>query len=101
MAMTMRLATLRLAGLGLCEFCSSMLTLEGLPSHALSAPLKCPQCGLTLGHRSFGYKEETGEEGRDRWVGPDGRWIDVEPTEDFDFPDGTRVTVGDRGQPWL
>lgn len=69
------------ASLGLCEHCGVLICLEGLPADAMDAKWVCPGCGGELTHKSFGYKTDQG--GKEKWVGPEGKWTTGKPTEDF------------------
>ena len=70
-----------LAGLGLCEHCGALITMEGLSAEAIDAEWNCPKCGEVLAHESFGY--ESGKGDKIKWVGPDGKWTTEKPTNDF------------------
>ncbi len=99
MARPKSLPTVKLEGLGLCEHCSELVTLEGLPSGALNAELKCPQCHKSMGHRSFGYKKASGKGGKVVWVGPKGMWVKKRPAKDFEL-NGLYVSVQRFPKPW-
>ena len=73
----------QLAGVGLCEHCETLLTLEDMPLEAMNATWSCSACGGELSHKSFGYEHGGLEAQRVRWVGPDGKWTDQQPTVDF------------------
>ena len=78
-------AVVQVAGLGLCEHCGVLLTIEGLPAEAMDAEWKCPRCKKTLTGKSFGYKEVDGKWKKTRWVGKDGKWVNEKPGGDFDL----------------
>lgn len=69
--------------LGLCEHCNELLSFADMPMDSMNAPWVCPKCRGVLNHLSFGYATERG--GKVRWVGPDGKWTDKKPTENFDL----------------
>lgn len=69
-----------LAALGLCEHCGVLLNLEGMPMGAIDAEWRCPKCNKVINNKSFGYKQ-SGE--KVKWVGKDGKWVNVKPTKDF------------------
>lgn len=73
----------QIEGLGLCEHCGVLLTIEDLPADAMDADWVCPKCKGLLTMRSFGYADEEGEEEQRRYVGPDGKWTDARPEKDF------------------
>ena len=86
--------TLQLAGLGLCEHCRVLLSLEALSGDSMNSRLVCPECKNEVGFASFGYADASGKGGPVRWVGPDQEWVTVKPSEDFRLPNGTLVEVG-------
>ena len=71
---------LLMSGLGLCEHCGILVTVEMRP---VDGAWICV-CGGELTHESFGYTQD-GQ--KTRWVGPDGEWINEKPTEDFKLGD--------------
>ena len=71
-----------LAGLGLCEHCQTLLTIEGMSADAMDSEWKCPQCEGVLTNESFGYKEDGS---KIKWVGKGKKWTITKPTEDFDL----------------
>ena len=80
------MATIRmvsLASLGLCEHCGILLTIEDMPMGSMDAIWKCPKCSGVLTGKSFGYEENR----KTRWVGNDGKWTTVRPTQSFDLGD--------------
>ena len=72
------------AALGLCEHCGVLLDMSSLPPEAMDAVWKCPKCGKELTGKSLGYDPK---HKKVHWVGPDGRWSDIEPEEDFSIGD--------------
>jgi hypothetical protein len=67
--------TVLLAGLGLCEHCGTLLTIEDMPGDSIDAIWKCPKCEGVLSEKSFGY-----EKGKKvLWVGKDGKWANHIP----------------------
>ena len=79
------MTTYLLAGLGLCEHCETLLSLEGFPIEAIDAEWYCPKCQGILGGKSFGYEGKGKEAKKAWWVGTDGKWTRTKPTEDFDI----------------
>jgi hypothetical protein len=80
--------TVILASIGLCEHCGTLLSFQDMPFDAMNAEWKCSQCNGILTENTFGYRTVVGEDGKPkgekvRWVGPDGKWTDQKPTEDF------------------
>jgi hypothetical protein len=73
------------AGLGLCEHCGALVSIENMPMDSLDAVWACPKCKKTLTGKSFGYKKINEKCERTKWVGPDGKWVMEEPKEDFDL----------------
>jgi hypothetical protein len=73
------------ASLGLCEYCGTLLTMEGMPADSIGAEWKCSECEGVLTHKSFGY--DKGSEGAKKiaWVGPEGTWVPERPAQDFDL----------------
>lgn len=80
-----------LAGLGLCEHCGKLLTLQGMSASAMDAEWQCPSCKGKLTHKSFGYA--SGQGGKVQWVGPEGKWVTQQPTKDFDLGGGWHVCI--------
>ncbi|HOI97256.1 MAG: hypothetical protein WA093_03970 [Minisyncoccales bacterium] len=79
------MAVYLLAGLGLCEHCGNLITLEGFPIEAIDAEWRCPKCQGILGGKSFGYEGDGKKAQKVWWVGPDGKWVKIKPTEEFDL----------------
>jgi len=75
--------TVSLAGLGLCEHCNILITIEDMPVEAMDAEWRCPNCEGILTGKSFGY--EDGKTTKTRWVGKDKQWIKTKPEEDFEL----------------
>jgi hypothetical protein len=73
--------TVNIEGLGKCEHCGTLITIEGFPSEAMDAEWHCPSCNKILTHKSFGYENEQGH--KIRWVGPNGEWTEKKPTKNF------------------
>ena len=74
--------TVMLAGLGLCEHCGTLITMEDIPGGEMDAEWHCPSCSGVLSHKSFGY-ESSGD--KIQWVDSDGQWTKEKPTEDFEL----------------
>ena len=76
--------------LGLCEHCGVIVTMEGRPT---DGKWICG-CGKELTHKSFGV---TGNGEKIRWVGPDMKWHNEKPTENFKLKFGdSEVSIVDR-----
>lgn len=67
--------TVTLAGLGLCEHCGTLISMEGMPMEAIDATWLCPKCEGELTEKSFGYENEK----KILWVGKEGKWVDRIP----------------------
>lgn len=74
---------LSINGLGLCEHCNVLLTIEDLSGDAAGTTWHCPQCKGHLTHASFGYDRGGKGAQKIRWVGPDGTWVDQRPESEF------------------
>lgn len=73
-----------LEGLGLCEHCGTLLSIEKIPVEAMDSEWRCPNCDRVLTHLSFGYRKVSGKDfKKSQWVGPDGKWTTDKPKEDF------------------
>jgi len=57
------------------------MTMATLPSEAIDATWRCPNCRKKLTHKSFGFENPQSEQ--TKWVGSDGKWTTKKPTEDF------------------
>lgn len=79
------MTTVSLEGLGLCEHCGTLLSVEGMPGDSLDSVWTCPNCKGVLSGLSFGYEGEGKETKKVRWVGPARKWVTTKPTEDFDL----------------
>lgn len=77
-------AIMRIEGLGLCEHCQALLSIENMPAESMDAEWRCPSCNVILTNKTFGFEET--EEGckRTRWVGPDKKWVSQRPDRNFD-----------------
>ncbi len=78
-----------LVGLGLCEHCGVLISIENMPVEAMDAEWRCPKCDQVITGQSFGYNKD---HKRVRWVGKDEKWTEDKPEEDFDL-DGLTVVV--------
>ncbi|MBU2037330.1 hypothetical protein KJ866_04005 [Patescibacteria group bacterium] len=81
-----------LEGLGLCEHCGALLSIDDMPGDSIDADWACQSCEKILSHVSFGFElDETKKENTDfkkiKWVGPDGQWVSEKPVKDFDLGD--------------
>jgi hypothetical protein len=74
-----------LAGLGRCEHCGTVFSIENLPAEAMDAKWLCSNCEGELTDKSFGYEEVDGDWKKVKWVGPQGEWVSEKPTEDFEL----------------
>lgn len=81
------------SSLGICEHCQTLLSMQDMPAESISAVWKCPKCKGILSYKSFGY-EITGKDdqkrdkyNKTRWVGPNGKWSNEKPKEDFNLGD--------------
>jgi hypothetical protein len=63
------------AGLGLCEHCGTLISMEGMPSESIDAAWRCPKCKGILSEKSFGYENAK----KKFWVGTDGKWAEKIP----------------------
>ena len=73
----------QLEGLGICEHCREVVSVEDFPVEATDATWRCPTCKKVLTHRSFGYQKVRGEFQKVRWVGRSGKWTAHRPERDF------------------
>ena len=71
------------AGLGLCEHCQTLVSIQGMPAEAMDAEWNCPKCNRVLTEKTFGYKNGK----KVLWVGKDGKWVEKEPEGSFDLND--------------
>ena len=69
--------------LGACEHCGVLVNITNLPVDAMGATWRCRECDGELTHRSFGYRSAQG--GKEKWVGPGGRWTEKRPINDFEL----------------
>jgi hypothetical protein len=72
-----------LEGLGLCEYCGILLSVEDMPGDAMDSVWCCPQCAGIISGLSFGYEGEGEATKKVKWVGPGGMWASEKPTKDF------------------
>ena len=79
--------TVVLESLGRCEHCQVLLTLKDLPADALDAEWRCPSCNGKLSHLSFGYDKGGKGAQKVKWVGPDGKWANQKPDDNFALGD--------------
>ena len=79
-----------LGGLGLCEHCGTLITIEGMPVEAIDSVWRCPKCEGELSGTSFGYD---GDNKKIKWVGPEGKWTGETPVRDFDIGGNWSVQV--------
>lgn len=84
----------RAEGLGLCEHCETVVSISEYPGgDEMNAKWLCGKCKGELTHLSFGFDRRSLDAQKVRWVGPDGKWTDKKPTDDFQL--GTvQVMVG-------
>ena len=81
-----------LEGLGKCEHCGEVVSVEGMPGGSIDAKWVCPTCGKELTHKTFGYEEVEGEWKKVRWVGANNKWTIRRPTRDF-YLNGLLIVV--------
>lgn len=73
--------------LGLCEHCGVLVFISDYAGDdTMDAEWLC-QCQGKLTHLSFGFDRGSSGARKVRWVGPDGKWVDEKPTEDFTLGD--------------
>lgn len=77
------MAVFLLVGLGLCEHCGALLSIEGMPAEAMDAKWNCPKCKKELTHKSFGFELIGGKFEKKYWVGPECKWVNEKPKKDF------------------
>ena len=77
--------TVYIETVGICEHCSTVVTMEGMPVDSMNAEWKCSECNGTLTNKSFGYRKVKGEWKKTRWIGEDGKWTRNRPTGGFDL----------------
>ena len=75
---------MRIEGLGLCEHCGVLISVEDMSGDAMDGEWHCPKCTCVLSGLSFGYEGEGKETKKVKWVGPEGKWVAVKPTQDFE-----------------
>lgn len=72
-------------GLGMCEHCGTLLTLEDMPPDSMNADWPCPNCGKLLTGKSFGYEMIGSKWEKTMWVGKGKIWVAEKPIETFDL----------------
>jgi hypothetical protein len=72
-------------GLGLCEHCQALLSIENMPIEAMDAEWRCPKCNGPVSHKTFGFEETDKGWGKTKWVGPDQKWTPQRPDKSFDL----------------
>lgn len=83
----------RIEGLGMCEHCGTVFSIEGLPSDAMNAEWKCRKCNGVLTMKSLGYDDIGRKKGKRCFVGPDRKWKETKPENDFNLG-SWRIAVG-------
>lgn len=78
-------AVLYIEGLGLCEHCQMLLSIENMPAESMDAEWRCPECNGTLTSKTFGYDETPQGCKKTQWVGPDKKWTSERPTSPFNL----------------
>jgi hypothetical protein len=81
-------------GLGICEYCSTVLCVRDIPEGIDIRTAACPACNR--GPLSLSFTWGLGPDPKDlgdrtnckqlKWVGPDGKWTNTIPTENFLLP---------------
>ncbi|MGC9603588.1 MAG: hypothetical protein ABSF47_03940 [Minisyncoccia bacterium] len=79
----------RIGGLGMCEHCRTLFTIEDFPPEAMNAEWKCPKCKGVLTGKSFGYNSKSKKV---KWVGPGKKWVKAEPKRDFELGNWSVIT---------
>jgi len=74
-------------GLGLCEHCGVLLSIENMPPDSMNADWYCLDCKKLLTGRSFGYESINNKWEKTKWVGKKGEWVADKPEEDFNLGD--------------
>lgn len=69
-----------IAALGICEHCGVVLSIQDMPAEAMDGVWACPNCRKALTNESFGYSKNGKKM---HWVGPEGKWVDEEPSKRF------------------
>jgi hypothetical protein len=72
-------------GLGLCEHCGALLSVENLCNDAMNGVWGCPKCGKVLTGKTFGYEDVDGKPKKTKWVGRGKKWVDERPEKPFDL----------------
>ncbi len=77
------MANAKVDSLGICVHCNRILNILMFAGDSdLNAIWKC-SCGKETTHETFGY-DQAGQGARKvKWVGPDSRWTEERPSEDF------------------
>jgi len=83
-----------LGGLGLCEHCGTLITVEDMTGDAMDSEWHCPKCASVLSGLSFGYENEGKETKKVKWVGPEEKWVLEKPTKDFELGNWSIQTPG-------
>ena len=84
----------RVEGLGLCEHCGAIVSISNYAGdEAMNADWLCGKCKGKLSHLSFGFDKGSRGAQKVRWVGPNGKWTNQKPAEDFRLG-GLEVMVG-------
>jgi len=69
--------------LGLCEHCGKLVSVTDYAGDDSGNAKWMCSCGKEVTHVSFGYDRGTSGAKKVKWVGPDGKWTDARPSEDF------------------
>jgi len=84
--------TVFVGGIGKCEHCQTLLTVEDMPAESIDVIWLCPNCEKELTGKTFGYEGQGEETEKVKWVGPEGNWQENKPNKDFDLG-SWRVTI--------
>jgi len=69
--------------LGLCEHCGKLVSITDYAGDEGGNAKWICECGKPLTHLSFGYDKGTTGAKKIKWVGPNHKWTDTRPTDDF------------------
>lgn len=69
--------------LGLCEHCGKLISFTDYADDEGSNANWICMCGKPITHLSFGFDKGTAGAKKVKWVGPDGKWTNECPVDDF------------------
>lgn len=76
-----KMRTVHSDSLGVCEHCGHIFPARDVVKEGEDG--KCPKCNKEISAATFGYRKFRKKWRKNRWLGPDGKWIDTEPSENF------------------